>query len=182
MNHPSPIQIDNEQLVREVYDTYYHRLCFYARRFITDIDAAQDVVQDVLVNIWVKTMSFNDKSALQSFLYISVYNACMNVLKNESMKKRHLAILSEYAEPDKDFVTSCIEEEVYWEIARAIEQLPEACKNVFKMSYIENNDVETVAQILQISPRTVKSLRQRSKQLLKEKLKHLYLFVSIIIS
>ena len=67
-----------------------------------------------------------------------------------------------------------IENEVIEEIFHTIERLPEECKKVFKLSYIEGLEVNRVAEILDISENTVKTQRLRARKFLKENLKDLF--------
>lgn len=171
-----PITVKTEMSLREIYDAYYRRMCFYAARFTTDMEEADDIVQDIFVTMWTRMMSFESSAALRSFLYTAVYRACINRIKSTDLHRRHeTEMLRQYAVPEKDYVTSRIEDEVLWEVYNAIAELPAECRKVFKLSYMDGLDIQTVADILGISPHTVKSQRARAKQLLREKLKYLYL-------
>ena len=81
-----------------------------------------------------------------------------------------------------NYLNERIENEILWEIFEAVEQLPEECKKVFKLSYIEKLDIAQVARLLNISEHTVKSQRARGKKLLQEYLKDLFSIASIIFS
>jgi RNA polymerase sigma-70 factor (ECF subfamily) len=181
MTTSNNIRIDNERIFREVYDTYYGRLCFYAQRFVRDTDDAEDVVQSVFVTLWMKAMRFDTQTALSSFLYISVYNACMNRLKHSAMHSRHTHSISEYYGCEEDeYVSSRIEDEVLWKVFQAIDCLPAECGKIFRMSYIESMSIEEVAEALQISTHTVKSQRARAKKLLQDKLKDILLLLPLL--
>ena len=71
-------------------------------------------------------------------------------------------------------MTDRVESEVMWELMTAIDSLPEECRKVFKLSYMEGDDINEVARKLNISTHTVKSQRARAKQLLRERLKDLF--------
>lgn len=170
-------EIDSkEQFFKKIFDEYYHSLCFYANKYVKDTDTVKDLVQDVFVLIWERKMTFPTDLALKSFLYTSVYNSCINYLKSTRIhEKHHERIRQESDETDNsNYLLDRIENEVMYELLSAIEHLPEECRKVFKLSYLEGKNIQEVADTLQISSHTVKSQRARAKQLLKERLKDLY--------
>lgn len=167
---------EKEKFLKQVYDDYYRRLCFYASRYLSDLDEAKDVVQEMFVKLWERELDFANAYALSAYLYSGVYNACMNRLVTEGIHRKHnQEILRERnRECQADFVTDRIESEVLEAVFRAIDHLPEECRKVFQLSYVEGGKIEEVALVLGISEYTVKSQRARAKKLLKERLKGLY--------
>ena len=82
---------------------------------------------------------------------------------------------------DKSFLNSRIEAEVLWEIFSKVNELPSGCRQVFKMSYLENLSNQEIADRLGISVNTVKSQKARSKELLRESLKDLFAVAAVIL-
>lgn len=169
--------MDKDELLHELYDAYYQSLCFYAGKYVQDMDDVKDIVQDVYVAAWERGVAFPSAQSAKSWLYTSVYNACMNHLKLAEIHNRHHELLrGELPEADEcNYVSGRIESELAWELFRAIETLPEECRKVFKLSYVNGKSVEEVAACLNLSVHTVKSQRARAKKLLQERLKHLML-------
>ncbi len=176
--------MENKKNMKRIYDDYYHRLCFYAAKYMKDIEEAKDIVQDVFVKIWEREISFSNELALSAYLYSSVYHACIDRLTLQGIHNRHhLRIQKTNHDIDSaNYLNKRIEDEVLWEIFEAVEQLPEECKKVFKLSYIEKLDIAQVAKLLNISEHTVKSQRARGKKLLQEYLKDLFSIASVIFS
>ena len=75
---------------------------------------------------------------------------------------------------ENSYLLQRIESEIMDEIFRAIDQLPEECRKVFKLSYIDGMEVCKVAETLHISENTVKTQRLRARKFLKENLKDLF--------
>lgn len=159
-----------------IFDSYYHPLCFYAKKYLSDNNDAQDVVQEIFINIWEKQLEFPNNQALKSFLYSSVYHACIDIIKLTDIHKRHQDYIFSHSEEteNKGYLTDQIETEILTELFTAIESLPNKCRAVFKLSYLEGLSIEEVAQKLDISIHTVKSQRSRAKSILYECLKNLY--------
>lgn len=165
-----------EDWLKTVFDDYYHRLCFYATKFLRDPEEAKDVVQELFVGLWERKPEFVNQYALSAFLYSSIYHACINRLTLTGIHhKHHDRILQDTDIAERDnYVTGRVEHEVLWEIFQAIDTLPAECRKVFKLSYIEGYDLQKVADELDITVHTVKSQRARGKKLLQERLKNLF--------
>lgn len=165
-----------EQLLHEIFSEHYQCLCFYANKYVKDMDDVKDIVQEIFVKIWENNVDFQNTTALRAYLYTTVYNACMNHIKRANIHdKHHDKIRLETSEIEQQsYMVDRIENEIMWELLSTIEQLPEECRKVFKLSYLEGKDIKEVADILEISTHTVKSQRARAKKLLQEKLKDLF--------
>lgn len=61
-----------ENTYKDLFRQYYSSLLFYATRLVGEEDA-EDLVQDVFVEIWKRQDSIELGSQIQSFLYRSVY-------------------------------------------------------------------------------------------------------------
>ena len=81
---------------------------------------------------------------------------------------------------ENSYLLQRIESEIMEEIFSTIEKLPEECRKVFKLSYIDGMEVCKVAETLQISENTVKTQRLRARKFLKENLKDLFPLLVII--
>lgn len=169
------INIDSEQALETIFGQYYHSLCFYASRFLSDSELIKDTVQDVFVACWNKHLDFPNHYALRAYLYSSVYHSCLDVIKLRKIRSgHHDKIRSANSGEEPDFLVSRIETEALEELFMAIESLPGQCRAVFRLGYIEGRSVEETAAELNISPNTVKTQRARAKKLLKERLRNLY--------
>ena len=57
-----------EQAFRYIYDKYYGYLCAIAKGYLSDNDAAETVVGDVIYNIWEIRKNLNIHTSLRSYL------------------------------------------------------------------------------------------------------------------
>ena len=176
---------DREKAFRGIFDEFYQGLCFYAGKLVKDLDDAKDIVQEVFVALWEKPQEFTDRVALKAYLYTTVHHACLNLLKAQQIHDRHHQLIREESSEveERNYLTDRVESETMWQLMQAIDSLPEECQKVFKLSYIDELDIQTVAEKLNITTHTVKSQRARAKQLLRDRLKDLYpLFACIFFS
>ena len=167
-----------------LYESRRSFLCFYAMGFVGSFHEAEDIVHSVFEKILSKTLQLEEK-AWNSYLMTAVRNSCLNHLSHrkthEKYATRILDETSDSAHEDESFVNSRIETEILWEIFSKVEQLPDGCRLVFKMSYLENLSNQEIADILGISINTVKSQKARSKKLLRASLKDLFCLAAILL-
>lgn len=172
-------EIFDRREYEKIFHAYYSQLCLFANRMLDDFAGAEDIVQEVFVSLFSKRV-LNNAIELKSYLYSSVYNACMNHLKRQKYIEGRMQSFPVEELTEENYLLNRIESEVMEEIFRTIELLPEECKKVFKLSYIEGLEVNKVAALLNISENTVKTQRQRARRFLQERLKDVFFILFLL--
>lgn len=161
------IRNGDEEAFNKAFDLYYSRLCFFADHVLRDFDLSRSVVQQVFVDLWIKREKLQIDS-LQSYLYQSARNASLDVLKHKKAESRYLSTL-EKAESYQ--ITDLMEEaELADRINRAIQHLPEKCREIFILCRFEELKYSEIAVRLNISVKTVEmqigiALKKMKKEL-----------------
>jgi RNA polymerase sigma-70 factor (family 1) len=170
-------QIDN------IYRKYHSVLCFFAYKYTKLYEEAEDIVHSVFEKLLEKGIDLDNDNALKSYLFSAVHNACINHITRGNIKKKYsdYTISHESDSDDSSYLLDRIEVEILWEVFSKIEALPEECKKVFKLSYIEDMSNQEIADKLGISVNTVKSQKSRARQILKESLKDLFVLAIFIL-
>lgn len=175
-----------------VYKSLFHRhypsLLFYATRLVGE-EEAEDVVQDVFVEIWKRKDSIEIGDQIQAFLYRSVYTRALNVLKHRTIQDGYCAAMeeinqrrAEFYQPDNNEVIQRIEDrELRKEINDAINELPDKCKEVFKLSYLHDMKNKEIADVLGVSLRTVEAHMYKALKYLRNRLGHLALIIFLFL-
>ena len=171
-----------EFVVRE-YGGY---LLSVARQYVKDSDEAQDVVQESYLQLYKNISKFRGESSLKSWLHkITINNALMKIRKNVRLNE----ILSEVKIDSDDFdengkrlentqTISISADEVYAndELRSTIQQhimsLPIAYRNVLLLRDIEGYSIAETAELLKISPASVKTGLHRARNKLKKLLEN----------
>lgn len=179
----------NEELdatYKAVFRQCYPKLLFYAVRLVGD-EEAEDIVQDVFVELWRRKESVVIGEQILAFLYRSVYTKAINLLKHQAIENNYSAAMMEiygrklqYYQPDHAEVIRKIEDqELRQEIYGAINELPDKCREVFKLSYLNEMKNKDIAETLGISLRTVEAHMYKALKFLRERLRHLLLSLII---
>lgn len=153
-----------EDAFRYIYDTYYGYLCAIAKGYLSDNEAAETVVGDVIYNIWEMRENLNIHTSLRSYLIRSVKNRSINYLQQEYISKEiSINSLPEYTEIESFYfiekehpLEKVLESELEKTIAAAIGNLPEECQTAFILSRIYNKKYDEIADQMGISVNTVK--------------------------
>ena len=179
-------------IYKTLFRKYYSGLIFYATRLVGE-DDAEDIVQDVFVELWKRKETIDVGEHIQAFLYRSVYTRALNVLKHRDIKGEYsnaMEIINqkrlEFYQPDNNDVMMNIEnKELMSNINAAINELPEKCREVFKLSYLHDMKNKEIADVLNVSLRTVEAHMYKALKHLRERLKHFsyfVIFLSLVLS
>ena len=84
------LQQGSEQAYKDLFTAYFSDLVLYANHFIKNQAAAEDIVQDFFITLWFEKKFSNIENGLESYLYRSLHNTCLNHLRNEQRKQEKL--------------------------------------------------------------------------------------------
>ena len=170
----------NRIVFKQLFEEYYHPLNGFAKKFISDSDVCNDIVQESFVGLWAKRKDISNPSAIKSYLYTSVRNGSLNHLRSEQMKNKNedkvIALSSDWYYED-----SLLEEEVHSQIYEAIKDLPTQSRRVIVMAMNGSTNVE-IAEDLNVSINTVKTLKKRAYEFLRERLKGIHWVLLLLLS
>lgn len=173
---------------KALFRRYYPSLIFYATRLVGE-EEAEDVVQDVFVELWKRKDSIEIGEQIQAFLYRAVYTRALNVLKHRNVEDGYCAAMeeinrrrAEFYQPDNNEVIRKIEDrELRKEIHDAINELPDKCEEVFKLSYLHDMKNKEIADVLGVSLRTVEAHMYKALKFLRNRLGHLWFILLLFL-
>lgn len=160
-----------EEKLRVVFDESYHALVYFAFKIVESKSEAEDIVQDAFANYWNQCDEISEAvPAIKSYLYQSVRNASLNLLRHRVVKDKYQQNAPELSEYDKSSLELMLEAEAVALLSQAINTLPAGCRKITELSYLQGKRNEEIASELGISVNTVKTQKQRGLQLLRSKL------------
>lgn len=147
-------------------DRYYDALCSFASQIVGDLNAAEDIVQESLVSLWVRRSKLSEVGVVKNYLYTTVRNFAVSHLRAERI--RHPGI--GYTEPlDDDLSRLFIEQETSRLLAEAIDSLPPRAADVIRLT-LEGARQDEIGQQMGITVHTVKALKADGMRKLKKKM------------
>jgi RNA polymerase sigma-70 factor (family 1) len=150
---------DDTTAYKELFVSFYNPLLRFAVTLVKSKEQAEEIVSDVFINIWEKRKRINSINNLKVYLFIAVKNTSLNYLSRQnknltdSVDEAGIEFKSIYFDPEQLMVTA----EMVARIKAAIEALPPKCKLIFKLIKEDELKYRDVAEILNISLKTVES-------------------------
>jgi RNA polymerase sigma factor (sigma-70 family) len=164
----------------ELVEEHKTRVFNTAISFLQNKEDAEDITQDVFIEVYRSLHQFKERSAFSTWIYRITVNKSLDHLRKKNRQKRFGFLGSLFYEdsgelkhdrPHFDHPGILLEnKEKARYLFMAIESLPEKQKTAFILFHIEELAQKEIALIMDTSPKAVESLIQRAKQSLKEKL------------
>ena len=147
------------------------RLISHAFRYMRSTQQADDMVSEVFYKIWKRRSEIRMNSSLQSYLYTSVRNKCLDHLRSENRVERcDDDVLLDFDAKTATPHQYTVGEELKKRIENAIEALPNDRRRIFKMSRDNGLKYKEIAAILGISIKTVETQMGRALKHLRNEL------------
>ena len=154
-----------------LYKQYCDGMFVVAQRYVKDMAAAEDAMQEAFIKAFSKINQFKGDVTFGAWLKRIVVNTCLDAIKARKMELYSIneEVLS--LADEEDWTVS--DETTLTEIHHAIHQLKDPYKVVVQLFLLEGYDHKEISDILGISESASRTNLYRGKQLLKEQLKHL---------
>ena len=174
------IKNGDEIALEKVYKAAFTSLVHYATEITGHPQLAEEVVQDVFLKIWQSRYDLVIKGSFKAYLFQSVHNHALNVLRQQKTKKESVNLvaqentwkfISDNYKIDDYLIDKIFSDETEAIIGRTIKELPDQCGKVFLMSRFESLKNEEIAIKLGLSENTVKTHIYRALQKIAQTLK-----------
>ena len=160
---------NDNTVMKRLFERFYLPLRSFAFRHVGDDSITEDFVQTAFLNLWERRENFRLVSAVKGFLYLNVRNACLNYLKRKRVEARHEQELAREMS-EQESVDAALEEEVTALVYEALKELSEQARRIV-LQTMEGASNAEIAERLEISVNTVKTLKLRAYRIHRERLK-----------
>jgi len=165
--------------LERLFNEYYTSVLLYSITIVKNRDDAEDIVQRVFISLWQKMDGSDFHTSARAYLYKAVYNASLDFLKHEKVKKQY------ENETIKNGIetthsNSSEEKELHKRLEHAIDELPQQCGRIFKMSRFDGLKYREIAAELNISEKTVENQMGKALKILREALQDYLLLLFIL--
>ena len=166
--------------LEKLYKQVFHSLVHYAASITGQAHLAEEIVQDVLLKLWQNRSIIVVQGSFRSYLFQAVHNHALNALRQQKTLRQSVnrpgteelwKFIAEYYDLDDHLMDKIYADETEEIIERAVNELPDQCLRVFRMSRFESLKNEEIARILSMSENTVKTHIYRALQKISEVLK-----------
>jgi RNA polymerase sigma-70 factor (ECF subfamily) len=168
------IRYGNAEAFEYLFKTYCQQLINFACRFVKDTQIAENIVQDVFLKIWSIKRELNPSLNIKSYLYTAVKNGALKQLRNKAVERRAADRLQSLSHETHTPEDEWNEKEVNTAILQAIADLPKKCGLIFSMNRYDGLTYKEIAEIQNISIKTVETQMSRALKYLRKRLIHFF--------
>ena len=153
-----------------IFRTWYPSLVRAAESLVRSRAVAEEVVQDVMLELWKRRAQIAQGSSPQAYLFQSTRNRSLNYLRHERVERLAEPQMNRDEGVDATAHSLMVEEEIHVAMRRAIEKLPARCREVFELSRTHGLKYSEIAETLEISIKTVEAQMGKALRILREEL------------
>ncbi|MBE6772228.1 MAG: sigma-70 family RNA polymerase sigma factor [Ruminococcaceae bacterium] len=154
----------------EILDMYSENLIFFINRYVGNVSIAQELSEDVFVELLIHKRRYNFKTSLKTYIFTIGRNKAVGYLRRCA---KHPECTYEYIENESDrrnLEDEFIKRERERELHRAINTLNEDYKTVLHLIYFEDMSYEQAAKVMKKNKKQIENLVYRARQALKKEL------------
>jgi len=170
------INEDDKFAFSELYNRYWDKLFGAAYKRLKSVEAAEEIVQDIFTDIWLRRRELNIKSDLPVYLFSAVKYRVINYVHKQAVKNSFEvkgAIV--YSELDNSTEETVIANDLKNRIEKNVQLLPDKCREVYQLSRDHYQSNKDIAKQLSISEKTVENQITKALKRLRTSLNTFFL-------
>jgi RNA polymerase sigma-70 factor (ECF subfamily) len=178
------LQAGNEQAFTELYNRYWQKLFSIAANKLNNLAEAEELVQDIFLEIWNRRAELNITSSLSAYLAVSVKYKVINVLAKRNKQNQYYKFASQNTSNcDLSTENWLSFEELKERLSKLVAALPEKCRLVYQLSREHGLSQKEISAELSISEKTVESHLSKALRSLRLNLGHfLHVFLTAFVN
>lgn len=147
----------------EIYTSYYKKSFFFAKSYVHDDLAAEDIASDSLIKLWEK-LKTEKIDYIEPLLLTILKNKALDYLKHEEVKRTAFESMADWHQQELSIRISTLEscdpneifsDEVESIIRETLKLIPEQTQRIFLLSRFENKSNKEIAELMGISVKGV---------------------------
>jgi RNA polymerase sigma-70 factor, ECF subfamily len=155
-----------------IFRAHYARLVTAALSILGDPDAAEEVVQDVMLELWRRRATVSIETTLVAYLYRATRNRALNVVRHNRVVQRAVPVIGGHTATPAVAEQDMREHEIDAAVRAAVSSLPERCRETFELSRVHGLKYTEIATVMGTSVKTVEAQMGKALRLLREQLTH----------
>jgi len=165
-----------------IFTQYYKDLVTFSFGIVRNINTAEEIVQDVFINLWENRASLQIERSLKSYLLKSVQNYSLNWLQHVKVQSRFATYAKDHhllsGNETENYV---LHSELEQNLQQALDKIPPEYAQAFRMNRFENLSYPEIGQKLGVSTRTIEVRISKALSLLREALKDFLLLAVFLL-
>lgn len=161
----------DEQAFAVLFYRYLPVLQPFALKFTKSANAAEEIIQDTFLRVWLNRDKLEDVENVKSWLYRYASNECLNYLRKELKQAKAIDnLVIEHPKQSNTTIETINLNDVSYLVQQAVDKLPVQRKRIYQMSRTEGMNIPEIAAALDLSPNTIKNALVISLKTIREHL------------
>jgi RNA polymerase sigma-70 factor (family 1) len=154
----------------KLYNEWNPSVCRFANSMINDLQEAKDVTEDCFIKMWERRTNFSSISGCKSFLFTSVRNACINIIRHRRVILSGQREIQYLHSNNETLLDGIITSQLSTQVNSAVDRLPPQCRKIFYLLFRDGKNTREVAEMLNLSLQTIKTHRKRGLAILRKQI------------
>ena len=158
-----------------LFRRYYEPLCLYGNKITSDMDVAEEIVQELFYTLWKDRESLRIVWSVKPYLYGAVRNHSLQYLEHLKVREQYYRKMTANGQPESNPHDSPQEILEYKELEErlhaVLESLPQRRRDIFRMNRFEGMKYEQIARKMSLSVKTIEAEMSKALQVLRKSLK-----------
>ena len=168
----------DEAAFKQIYDRFCIRMYRTAMQKVNSKEVAEELVQDLFANFWLKRDIIKINTNLEAYLSVSMRNLVISHIRASLSKEKYVSDENiKYYLAENNIENGMDETDLNLALEEAVGRLPEKAREVFYLSRFENQSTFEIADKLNISNKTVEYHITKALKFLRVHLKD---FVTVV--
>jgi RNA polymerase sigma factor (sigma-70 family) len=152
----------------KMYSSYYSKFFNYGRKFTDNIPLIEDVIQDVLVSIWINRKNLSSINNPYIYYFTVYRNALFKKIKEAKLLKDDIVDTEPVFAIDSIIISRETDKELKIQLEAALQKLTSRQREAIYLRFYENLSYDEVAAILNISVKATYKIMARALLQLKD--------------
>lgn len=164
------IKAGDEAAYDAVFRTWYAALVRVAAALLHDFDAAEEVAQDVMVQLWRRRHVIDTDVSARAYLLRAIRNRSLNHLRHLKVRRESESDVEALYDAPEGADQPVVAKELAAAVQVALRELSPRCREVFELSRVHGLRYAEIAEALDISQKTVEAQMGKALKILRQRL------------
>ena len=153
-----------------LFRTWYARLVRMADGIVRDQGVAEELAQDVMLELWRRREQLTLDGSPQAYLFRATRNRALNHVRNQQVRRRAEPLVAQELEREPEPPAPLEAQELDAAVQRAMDELTPRCREVFELSRVHGLRYAEIAETLDVSVKAVEAQMTRALRTLRSRL------------
>jgi RNA polymerase sigma-70 factor, ECF subfamily len=160
----------DEEAFNEIFRAWYSPLVRAADAILRERAVAEEVVQEVMLELWRRRERLDPAGSPQSYLFQSTRNRALNHLRHLRVQQRSAPFLAAPEVREASAPSQVVASEIDAAFRQALEELTPRCREVFELSRVRGLRYTEIADTLGVSVKAVEAQMGKALQMMRTRL------------